>query len=182
MHGMTGTVCHNASDDLFSQQGQIANQIQYLVPNKLVLKAKGAVPDTFFRQHNNIPRRRAADEPHILHGLLFTQETKRARCRQLFSVQVTGEIDFKGLLADRRRKINSVTNRVAQCWIGGDELIAFAYFDLTQDAQISSLSPLPLQTSLQHHVDKRFGAAVQDWKLKVVQFHHSVVQTDSDKR
>src|SRR5713226_4478320 len=54
VHGMSSSVCNHIAQDLFAQQRQIANQIQNLVADELVVKAERGIFQAILRQHHAI--------------------------------------------------------------------------------------------------------------------------------
>ena len=66
--------------------------------------------------------------------------------------------------------------------IDRDELVTLAHFQLAADSQIGPRSALLANAGLVYGFDKRQGAAIQDGKLKVVEFDDGVVDPATDQR
>src|SRR5258708_25496478 len=133
---MSCTVSHDASDNLLAQQRQITNQIQYLMADKLVRKAKRTILDAFTREHDYILFRSAAYQSHVFHRLLFMEKSKGTSGCELFVVKIAGKINLKRLFAYRKCKIDLVSDGVAVGRIGSDEFFSVAHLDFAQDLEV----------------------------------------------
>ena len=126
MHGVTGTVRNHRSQNLLSDQRQITNQVQHLVPDKLIDETQRGIEHIFAVQHNCVVGRGATNQPLLPHRIRLMQESKRARGRNLLQVTSICETHAEALLTNQRmRKVNGIRNRVGIVRIDRNELVAF---------------------------------------------------------
>ena len=77
MHGVPGTVGDYVPQDLFTQQCQIADQVQNFVAHKFIGKAQWWIHQAVAGKHNRVFLGRAANQALLPHGIGFVQKTER---------------------------------------------------------------------------------------------------------
>ena len=78
----------------------------------------------------------AADEAHVAeHGLVFP-EAEGSRRGDEPGVVAAFEVADEGFAADGRGEVDHVVDGVAFAGVDADELVAFAHFDILEDAEI----------------------------------------------
>src|SRR5579863_8952861 len=82
MQGMAGLVGFDARQERAADEGEVADQIQSLVPAKFVGKAQGAIHHSAFIQDNGVVERSAANQPHPSQALKILHKAKSSRGRQ----------------------------------------------------------------------------------------------------
>src|SRR6267378_1205110 len=181
MHGMSGAVGYDASDNLPAQQRQIADQVERFVPDKLIGKTQRAVLHSVFRDHDDVLFRSAANQSQVLHGFGLVQKSEGPGRRELPAIKIAGKIDLERLLADGRREADLVAHRVSIRRIRADKFVAVPHLDLADDLQIRPLPALHSESGGGDHVNEGLRASVENRKLKVIELHNRVVESDADK-
>src|SRR5579884_2364066 len=110
MHGVSGAVGNDFSQNAMAQQCEITDKIENLVANEFIVEAERTVLHASVGQHDRVLFRRAANESHVAQRSFIAQESESS-CRCDFSrVAVASEIDVVALNADRLGKIDGVGN------------------------------------------------------------------------
>src|SRR5579859_157925 len=175
MHGVSSAVGYHFADNAFSQQGQVANQIQYLVAHKFIGIAQGPVLNAFARQHNHIFFIGPSDQAHVAQRNFILKKAEGARRGDLAQIRAAGELDFKSLLADGLGEIDRVRDRISIRWIYSDELFSIAHLHFLADSQVGAAAALLADARVLDHADKRLGAAIQNRQFKIVQFNDGII-------
>ena len=79
VHRVSGAVGHHAPQHLVANQREIADQVQHLVPHKLVGETQRPVLDPFPGEHDGVLFAGAADQSHVAQSLRLMQESEGAR-------------------------------------------------------------------------------------------------------
>src|SRR5215472_14105531 len=179
---MTGAVGNNFAQQLFSEQSQIADQIQHFVAHELVGEAQGGVFQAVPGQHNAIVARGAANQTHIAHGLLILTRTECAGSRDVFEIASVRQLDLECFFSNEGMgKIDRIRDRVGIGGVDGDEFVALAHFQAAANLQIFTRPSLFSDPNLLNHLDEWFGAAVQNRQFKIIEFDDGIVDSCSDK-
>ena len=81
---MTGALCNHLAFDPTPGQRQVPNQVQHLVPHKLIIEAQRPILHTLARKNDRALIRHPADQPHVpQHRLVFLKPEGPRRSNQL---------------------------------------------------------------------------------------------------
>lgn len=83
VHGVTGAIGYDPSQDGTAEQCQVADKIEDFVPHELVGKTEGTVFDSVAGQHNAVFAGGAANQSHVAHRLFVFARPEGARARDL---------------------------------------------------------------------------------------------------
>src|SRR5436309_8489432 len=97
MHGMASAISDHAAQNLFSEEGQVPDQVQDLVANKFVTEAQGAVQQALTGEHYRIFSGRAPDQALVAHGIGLVKKSESAGRRDLTHVLAIGQFHLKSL-------------------------------------------------------------------------------------
>src|SRR3954465_15603705 len=79
MHGMSGAIGNDASEDTVTQQREVAYQVQHFVPHELIRIAQRPVLHAFTREYDRVLLACAADQSHVAHRFRFVQKSECPR-------------------------------------------------------------------------------------------------------
>src|SRR5262249_23691071 len=102
MHRMASLVGDDATNQRFSDQGQVANVVQNLVSHKLVFKPQDIVQDAVVGEYDGILERSSSNQTILLEFLHFAIEAKGSCRRYLSRKSVSRSSEFKGLGLNQR--------------------------------------------------------------------------------
>ena len=191
VHGMAGAFRDNPAPDAAAGQGEITDEVEDLVANKLVGETEGAVEDGAIPGGGGASDDdggvvgHAADEAHIAkHGLVFL-EAEGAGGGDEVGVGTGLEVAGEGVVADGFGEVDGVVDGVAVAGIDADELVAggraFAHLDRLEDADVLALAALALEAGGEDGGDVGERAAIEDGDLEVVDFDDDVVDAEADE-
>src|SRR5579872_99490 len=179
---MARAVRNYVPQNLFPQQRQITNEVQHLVPHKLIIKSQRRILHAISGKHDTVLSRCPADQSHIAHLLLILSRAEGASRRDLAKVISVSQLHAEGFLADKpMRKINGVRDRIGFRRIHRNKFVAFVEFQRMANAKIGSRTPLLSNSRLLNQFHERPSAAIQDRQFKVIQFDDGIINASSDE-
>src|SRR4029079_8057390 len=182
VQGVAGTVRHEVADHRVAAERAIADRVEDLGADELVLEAEGVVQRAVLPDHDALVERAAEREAALAEHLDFLQEAERPRRRDLLDEAVLGDPHRPRLVADKR--VIYATAVVDLEMIGGVErnpLVPLAQRNRPQHLEELLRRRQLLDARLvQHEVDERGGAAVHDRHFRAVQLDDDVV--DAERR
>src|SRR5579864_5361151 len=169
---MPSPVRNYGSENLFAQQGQVADQIEHFVPNELVPEPKRRVHDVIAGEHDRIVRGSPANQALLAHRLSFMEETEGPCRRNFTQVVAIRKIHLKALPADHPvREIDGIRNRVPVRGIDRNKLITFPQLQFLTNSQVRSRPALLANSYLEDHFYKRTRASIQNRQLEIIQLN-----------
>src|ERR1035437_8784642 len=178
VHSVSGTIGLDVAKNVLAEQGEVADEVQHLVPHELVGVAERWVVNSSGGEHDAVFTRDATDEAHVQHRALLLDEAKGPRRSDLLHVAAIGKIDLESFAANQgMREVNRVADRVPFRRIYADELVTFLHFVRTQNLEVHAFAPLLPQASLGEHLYERQRAAIQAGEFEVVELHGGIVHT-----
>ncbi len=153
MHRVSRALGYHPAQDLVPGQGEVADQVQNLVPHELVREAQRAVRDLASGDDDGVLVGDAADQPHVAQLLLVLAKAERPRRRQRPVVGARRQINRKLLAADRRGKVDRVGDGVAVARVHAQELVSFADLNRLEDAQVLAPPALRLEARALDRLD-----------------------------
>src|SRR6267378_5119046 len=176
---MQGLACFfgfNTRQQLQSGQCQVTNQIQCLVPSKLVGEAQRPVHDAVVSENDGVLERATTNESHGLERLDVALEAESTRARQKVAESIRPHQHFHFLLADQwMRKIHVAAHAKLIGRIDADPAVSFGNFQRLQYFQIA---PLPAQfanAGALQHLHEGLSRTVQNGHLDGVNVDIDVV-------
>ena len=85
-----------------ADERQVADHVEDLVADELVLEAQGVVEDAGLAEHDRVVERAAEREPALAQHLHFLQEAERPRRRDLLDERLVGDPHRPGLMPEER--------------------------------------------------------------------------------
>ena len=135
VQGVSGLVCHNVPDDRHAREGEIADEVEDLVPDELIL-----VPEAFFVQHripgkgHGIVQGSPLGQAVRLQGFDVAQEPEGARIGHLAQERLFRRQVLEALLPEHGMvEIDEAGNARRVRRPDSDLLVAFAYEDGLND-------------------------------------------------
>ena len=185
MHGVAGAFRDDAALDAAAGEGEVADEVEHLVADELVVEAEGAVLDFAFADEDGAAVGGAADEAHVAeHGFVFA-EAEGAGGGDEVGVGAGVEVAEEARGADGRGEVDTVVDLVAGAGVDADELGAvfavFRDFDGLEDAQVLAAASLGFEAGAEEGFDVGEGGAVEDGNFKVVEFDDDVVDAVTDE-
>ncbi len=185
VHGVAGAFCDDAALDAAAGEGKVADEVENLVANELVVEAEGAVLDFAGSDEDGAGVGRAADEAHVAeHGFVFAEAEGASGCDEV-GIGAGVEVAKEARGADGRGEVDAVVDLVAGAGIDTDELGAvfavFRDFNGFQDAQVFAAATLGFEAGAEEGFDVRQGGAVEDGNFEVVELDDDVVDAVSDE-
>src|SRR5206468_4071493 len=175
---------NQAAQHRLADQGEISEQVEGLVPNKLVGETKrGIVQHTGFRKHNRVLERSAPDQTTGLKLFHVMIKTECARRRNGFSVIRSGQLNFDTLLSDERVwKIDVILNAKGIGGVDAQRFLALPEHERLRNPDVSPAGPLReyARTSDRFRIGER--TSVENRDFKVVQFDVGIVDSDTVQR
>jgi hypothetical protein len=182
VHGVAGTLSHDAAFDAAAGEGQVADEVQDLVADELIREPQRRRHGRLAAEDDGAGVGRAADQAHIAeHGLVFL-EAEGAGGGDQIDVVAHGEVAAEALAADGLGKVDGVVDLISGAGIDADKLGAFSDFDLLDDLEVLSAAALLAEAGFLEGLDVRQGAAVEDGDFEIVDFDDDVVDAETDER
>src|SRR5580698_6873335 len=173
---VSSAVGFDVAEDTLAEQGQIADQVEDLVADELILEAQRRVVDALAGEYHAVLARSATDEAHVQHRVLLLEEAEGSGGGDLADVAAVGKLNLEGFATDQRvREVDGVAHRVAFCRIDPDKLVALLQLVRAQDLQVDAFAALLADASLGNHLDERLRTAVEDGYLEVVELDDGIV-------
>src|SRR5438552_13708507 len=170
VHRVPSAVSNYIAENLFTQQGQVTDEVKHFVAHELIIKAQGRIHETVSREDYSIFRRSTANQSLLAHGVGFMQKAKSARRCNLPNVVSIGQVDRESLLTDKGvGKVDGVRNRIALGRVHGNELVAFPQFQFAPNPEVRSGAPLLANSCFADGINKWPGAAIQNRQLKIIE-------------
>src|SRR5207248_7527816 len=138
MQRMAGAIGNEAAQDGLADEGEIAKQIERLVPDEFVRKTKGrVVQHSRFGKDDSILQRSASHETARLKLFDFMIKTERTRRRNEVGIIRSGQLDLETLLSDQRmRKVDVILNRERIRWVDAERLAAVFENEFFRDPDV----------------------------------------------
>jgi len=181
VHGVSGALGYDVAKNVVAGESEVADEVEDLVANELVVKAQRAVGDALAIQDDGISFGDTADQTHVAQLLFVLLEAEGAGGSDLRAIVAGSEINDKALAADGRGEVDLVGDAVAFAGIDTNELVAIVDLDSLADTEVFAAAALGLEADVTEGFDVRQGTAVEDGKLEVVELHDDVVDAGSDE-
>src|SRR5262245_1347999 len=167
-----------------AQQCQIANDVDYFMPNKLV-----STPEAFFiedttsrRQHDRVIEGTAARKPHVSKRFDLVKKPKRSSRSQLSRKLPVGYFDVIPLGPDHRmRKLNQTRNRESHRRTDAHPSITFIDFNAFQHPEELTRCFKRCDSRMLNHIYKGLCASVYNWYLKRVDVYDAIIDVAPGK-
>src|SRR5580698_532735 len=108
MHGVSGALGDDVAENVVAGEGEIADEVEDLVADKLVVEAQGAVENAHAVENDCAGFGYAANQPHVSELLFVFLEAEGAGRGDLGAIVARRQIDDEALAADGRGEINLV--------------------------------------------------------------------------
>src|SRR2546427_3092499 len=102
MQRMPGAVRDEMADDRMADEREVADGVENLVADELVLEPQRVVEPTRFAQHDGVLERAAERQTVLAQHLDVLEERERARRRDLLHERGLGDTDGPRLMAEQR--------------------------------------------------------------------------------
>src|SRR6185312_12253997 len=168
MHCVPGAFRDHVAPDPAARQRQVADQVEYLVPHKLIPKPQWRILHLAFTDDDGALVGRSTDQAHIAQHRLVLAEAERPRRSDPVGIGTRLQIADKSLVPDRLGEINRVMDAVPAPRIDPDKLRPLAHFHFFEDLDVLALAALHLHPHAEDRVDIRLCAAVEDRHFEVV--------------
>ena len=177
-----GPVRHDVPDDGVSDQREIADDVEHLVTDELVLEPE-RIEHTGFAQHDRVVERAAERQAVLTERLDLFEETERTGRRDLLAERLFRDPHRPRLMAQERViEADAVGDLEVVGRIERNALVAARQRDGPDHFQVSPGRREPLRARLVYEVDERRAAAVHDRHLGVIQLDNHVVDAQTHER
>src|SRR5580704_15703425 len=103
MHGMPGSLGDYVPEQWLTDQSQVADQIQRLVPAALVRETQTIpVSDPLAMETDGVVERGSANQPHVTHLVQFVFEAEGSSRRDLLGIAFRRHLHVERLPSDER--------------------------------------------------------------------------------
>src|SRR5260221_5333012 len=169
VHGVTRLVRRDLAHDGTTDQGQIADEVEDLVPDELVAETERPVHHTLVVEDDAVLYGTAAGETCLTQFLNFLEEAERTRRSDLAEEAVVVKVEVEGLFADGAvREVDPVLQDQAVRGDDADRLLAVDDLDRLVNAEDFNVAvQLPYAGGVDE-VHERNRAAVNDGNLGAV--------------
>ncbi len=182
MHRMPSSLRHHPALNPPPRQRQIPNQIQHLMPYKLILKTKWPIFNTLRPNNDRALRRSATDKPHIPQHRLILLKTKSPRRSNQTHIIPGGQVHAKSFITNGLREVDRVLNPIPGPRIDPDKFRPIPNLNFLQNLQILSFAPLSLQSNPFKCLNIWQGAPIQNGDLEVVHLDNHIVHAIPNQR
>src|SRR5439155_12711991 len=161
---VSGAIRNQPAQHRLANESEVAEQVQSLMPDKLVRKAEGGiVQDPFFGENDRVLQRAAADQTASLQLFHFVIEAERSGWRDKLRVVVSRKLNVEVLPADQwMREIDVVLHTEARRWVDAQSLIAIFENKLFGDPNVSARPVLTHDAHLGNGFGVGHGASIKD--------------------
>ena len=176
-------VGHEVPDQRMAHQGEVADDVENLVPDELVLEPQRGVQDARLTQYHRVVERAAERQPLLAEHLDLPQEAEGARRRDLVDKCLFAHPQRAHLMPQQRViEADAVGHAEMIGGIQGDPLAAARKLDGPHDLHESPRLLQRRNAGFVHQVHERRRAAVHDGHLGLIQLDDDVVDAEADER
>jgi len=178
------TIGDQAAQDRLADQGEIPQQIESLVPYKLVSKTKrGIVHYAGLGEDNRILERSASDQTPGLKLFHVVVKTECARRRDTCRVIRTCQLDLDALLSDERMwEIDGILNAKDIGGVDAQGLLTFLEHERLRDPDVPPRRPLRDYANASDCFRIGKSAPVENRDFKVIQLDIGIIDSDTIQR
>ena len=183
MKRVPGAMRHEMADDRVADEREVANRVEDLVADELVLEAQGVVENARLAEHDRVLEGAAEREPVLPQHLDVLEEREGSCRRDLFDERFLGNAQRPRLMAKERMIVADAVGDLEV--IGGierDSFVATRHRNRPDDFQIPAARLLPLHARFVNQIDERRGTAIHDRHFGRVQLDDHVVHAHADER
>ena len=181
MHGVSSAFGDDVAEDVVAGEGEVANEVEDLVAGELVREAQVAVENAVAAENDDAFFCGPTDQAHVAQFLFVFAPAEGARRGDFALVGTGGEVDGVALAADRVREVNLVGDGVAVAGVDAYEFVAFANFDIFENAEIFAAAALRFEANFAEGLGVGQGAAVKDGELEIVEIDDYVIDTGAEQ-
>ena len=173
---------HEVADHRVADEREVADRVEDLVADELVLEAQRVVEDAGLAEDDRVVERAAERQAVLPQHLDVLEEREGARRRQLLGERFLGDAQRARLVPQQRVIVaDAVGDLEVIRRVERDALVAARQRDRPDDLQVLARRLQPLHARFVNQVDERRRAAVHDRHFRRVQLDDGVVDADADQ-